>query len=113
MELNWTKLRHVGAILTKRREYILCLTATHVNVQRLRVVTRAAVSCAISYPPPSRFRCSNVPMATSARIAIVCDVHDDWNLEEDNKALQLLKPDVVLFTGRCFLAMLTYAIRPH
>ncbi|PIN04209.1 hypothetical protein CDL12_23259 [Handroanthus impetiginosus] len=56
-------------------------------------------SCAISSPPPSRFRCSNVPMAASGRIAIVGDVHDDWNLEEDTKALQLLKPDVVLFTG--------------
>lgn len=35
----------------------------------------------------------------SVRIAIVGDVHDDWNLEEDRKALQLLKPDLVLFTG--------------
>ncbi|GER44591.1 calcineurin-like metallo-phosphoesterase super family protein [Striga asiatica] len=51
--------------------------------------------------PPSRVRCSKVPMATSIRIAIVGDVHNDWNLEEDTKALQLLKPDLVLFTGRC------------
>lgn len=36
---------------------------------------------------------------TSARIAIVGDVHDYWNLEEDTKALQLLQPDLVLFTG--------------
>ncbi|XWS17758.1 hypothetical protein CRYUN_Cryun33cG0095100 [Craigia yunnanensis] len=33
------------------------------------------------------------------RIAVVGDVHDDWNLEEDTKALQFLKPDLVLFTG--------------
>ncbi|GFQ03114.1 hypothetical protein PHJA_002455200 [Phtheirospermum japonicum] len=38
-------------------------------------------------------------MASSVRIAIVGDVHDDWSLEEDTKALQLLKPDLVLFTG--------------
>ncbi|KAL3629623.1 hypothetical protein CASFOL_026845 [Castilleja foliolosa] len=38
-------------------------------------------------------------MASSVRIAIVGDVHDDWSLQEDTKALQLLKPDLVLFTG--------------
>ncbi|BFG40266.1 hypothetical protein CerSpe_265400 [Prunus speciosa] len=36
---------------------------------------------------------------SSARIAIVGDVHDQWNLEEDTKALELLQPDLVLFTG--------------
>ncbi|XP_068344891.1 uncharacterized protein [Pyrus communis] len=36
---------------------------------------------------------------SSARIAVVGDVHDQWNLEEDRKALQLLQPDLVLFTG--------------
>ncbi|CBI18669.3 unnamed protein product, partial [Vitis vinifera] len=38
-------------------------------------------------------------MATSVRIAVVGDVHDDWNLQEDTKALQFLQPDLVLFTG--------------
>ncbi|CAL1414889.1 unnamed protein product [Linum trigynum] len=38
-------------------------------------------------------------MAASARIAVVGDVHDQWNLEEDTRALQLLRPDLVLFTG--------------
>ncbi|KAK9101783.1 hypothetical protein Sjap_019037 [Stephania japonica] len=38
-------------------------------------------------------------MASSARIAVVGDVHDYWNLKEDSKALQLLEPDLVLFTG--------------
>nr|GMC61349.1 Calcineurin-like phosphoesterase domain, apaH type [Ipomoea batatas] len=38
-------------------------------------------------------------MASSVRIAVVGDVHDDWDLEEDRKALQYLKPDLVLFTG--------------
>ncbi|KAK4391436.1 hypothetical protein Sango_1921400 [Sesamum angolense] len=57
--------------------------------------------CAISSRPPYRLRCCKVPMANSARIAIVGDVHDDWSLEEDTKALQLLKPDLVMFTGRC------------
>lgn len=35
----------------------------------------------------------------STRIAIVGDVHDDWDLEADAKALQFLQPDLVLFTG--------------
>ncbi|KAG6625689.1 uncharacterized protein LOC122299261 isoform X1 [Carya illinoinensis] len=42
---------------------------------------------------------SRTPMATTARIAVVGDVHDDWNLHEDTKALQFLQPDLVLFTG--------------
>ncbi|XP_015577474.1 uncharacterized protein LOC8282522 isoform X2 [Ricinus communis] len=42
---------------------------------------------------------ASASMAASARIAIVGDVHDDWNLEEDTKALQYLQPDLVLFTG--------------
>lgn len=33
------------------------------------------------------------------KIAIVGDVHDDWDLEEDSKALHFLQPDLVLFTG--------------
>ncbi|KAI3997905.1 hypothetical protein MKX01_036807 [Papaver californicum] len=37
--------------------------------------------------------------ASSIRIGIVGDVHDDWNLQEDTKALQFLQPDLVLFTG--------------
>nr|GLL20320.1 uncharacterized protein LOC109191796 [Ipomoea trifida] len=33
-------------------------------------------------------------MASSVRIAVVGDVHDDWDLEEDRKALQYLKSEV-------------------
>ncbi|XP_048134325.1 uncharacterized protein LOC115752602 isoform X2 [Rhodamnia argentea] len=36
---------------------------------------------------------------SSVRIAVVGDVHDQWDLEEDTKALHFLKPDLVLFTG--------------
>ncbi|XP_027072708.1 uncharacterized protein [Coffea arabica] len=42
---------------------------------------------------------STMATPSSARIAIVGDVHDDWSLEEDTKALQFLEPDLVLFTG--------------
>uniref|UniRef100_A0A7C9DIW6 Calcineurin-like phosphoesterase domain-containing protein n=2 Tax=Opuntia streptacantha TaxID=393608 RepID=A0A7C9DIW6_OPUST len=35
----------------------------------------------------------------STRIAVVGDVHDDWDLEADAKALHFLQPDLVLFTG--------------
>ncbi|XP_048491111.1 uncharacterized protein LOC104901810 isoform X2 [Beta vulgaris subsp. vulgaris] len=38
-------------------------------------------------------------MPSSVRIAVVGDVHDDWELEDDSKALQFLQPDLVLFTG--------------
>ncbi|KAK4374854.1 hypothetical protein RND71_005531 [Anisodus tanguticus] len=48
-------------------------------------------------------------MICSVRIAVVGDVHDDWNVEEDRKALQLLKPDLVLFTGMCFLLSSIYS----
>ncbi|BAF18898.1 uncharacterized protein [Oryza sativa Japonica Group] len=33
------------------------------------------------------------------RVAVVGDVHNDWTLEEDSKALHFLQPDLVLFTG--------------
>ncbi|KAJ3695554.1 hypothetical protein LUZ60_000931 [Juncus effusus] len=36
---------------------------------------------------------------STVRIAVVGDVHDDWELEEDSKALHFLQPDLVLFTG--------------
>ncbi|KAA8535308.1 hypothetical protein F0562_030311 [Nyssa sinensis] len=53
-----------------------------------------------SCPSPSSSKLKNrFLMASSVRIAVVGDVHDDWNLEEDTKALQLLRPDLVLFTG--------------
>ncbi|KAF8083782.1 hypothetical protein N665_0751s0001 [Sinapis alba] len=40
-------------------------------------------------------------MASSSlvRIAVVGDIHGFWNLDEDQKALQLLQPQLVLFTG--------------
>ncbi|XP_013618135.1 PREDICTED: uncharacterized protein LOC106324710 isoform X3 [Brassica oleracea var. oleracea] len=40
-------------------------------------------------------------MASSSlvRIAVVGDVHGFWKLDEDQKALQLLQPQLVLFTG--------------
>ncbi|TKY54728.1 hydrolase protein [Spatholobus suberectus] len=37
--------------------------------------------------------------ASSIRIAVVGDVHDYWNFEQDSKALEFLQPDLVLFTG--------------
>uniref|UniRef100_A0A7N0TBK9 Calcineurin-like phosphoesterase domain-containing protein n=1 Tax=Kalanchoe fedtschenkoi TaxID=63787 RepID=A0A7N0TBK9_KALFE len=40
-----------------------------------------------------------LPMSRTVRIAVVGDVHDDWDLRDDSKALQFLQPDLVLFTG--------------
>lgn len=61
-------------------------------------------SSSSSLPPNKKRRVkkgakNRFSMATSVRIAVVGDVHDYWNLEEDTKALELLKPDLVLFTG--------------
>ncbi|CAK9168819.1 unnamed protein product [Ilex paraguariensis] len=39
---------------------------------------------------------NHLPMSTSVRIAVVGDVHDDWNLEEDAKALQFLQVNIFL-----------------
>ncbi|XBI07903.1 hypothetical protein VPH35_135728 [Triticum aestivum] len=55
-------------------------------------------------PPPKP---GSRSMATSGagagagrvRLAVVGDVHDDWILDEDTKALHFLQPDLVLFTG--------------
>ncbi|GLJ27002.1 hypothetical protein SUGI_0529090 [Cryptomeria japonica] len=44
-------------------------------------------------------RAKNTAMAHSVRIVVVGDVHDDWDTQQDAKALQSLKPDLVLFTG--------------
>ncbi|KAH9806418.1 calcineurin-like metallo-phosphoesterase superfamily protein [Citrus sinensis] len=48
---------------------------------------------------PKTARSAPAMSASVVRIVIVGDVHDDWDLQEDSKALQLLKPDLVLFTG--------------
>ncbi|KAK4754945.1 hypothetical protein SAY87_008702 [Trapa incisa] len=59
-------------------------------------------TCGLSPSRASRTDAARAPMASpssSVRIAVVGDVHDQWNLEDDTKALQFLKPDVVLFTG--------------
>ncbi|MQL97539.1 hypothetical protein Taro_030231 [Colocasia esculenta] len=42
---------------------------------------------------------NRLAMSRHVRIAVVGDVHDDWDLEEDAKALQFLQADLVLFTG--------------
>ncbi|GAB4832721.1 hypothetical protein Ancab_006739 [Ancistrocladus abbreviatus] len=53
----------------------------------------------LSISPPPRRNPNPLSMATCARIAVVGDVHNDWELQEDSKALQFLQPDLVLFTG--------------
>ncbi|KAG5564134.1 hypothetical protein RHGRI_000351 [Rhododendron griersonianum] len=50
-------------------------------------------------PPSSSNPSHRSPMASSVRIAVVGDVHDDWNLQEDTKALQLLQ--VLLMPFSC------------
>ncbi|XP_021757566.1 uncharacterized protein LOC110722608 [Chenopodium quinoa] len=38
-------------------------------------------------------------MSSSFRIVVIGDIHEEWTLEHDSKALQFLQPDLVLFTG--------------
>ncbi|KAJ8641211.1 hypothetical protein MRB53_017905 [Persea americana] len=55
----------------------------------------------ISFSPPSlsfsspKRRNRLLPMSLSLRIAVVGDVHDDWDLRDDAKALHFLQPDLV------------------
>ncbi|XP_050272201.1 uncharacterized protein LOC126715577 isoform X8 [Quercus robur] len=68
----------------------------------LRTLVHAPTLCCLSGPSPSNSTSSDLSrpsMATSARIAVIGDIHNDWNLQEDTKALQFLQPDLVLFTG--------------
>nr|XP_028954699.1 uncharacterized protein LOC114823361 [Malus domestica] len=67
----------------------------------------APTPCSLPASPPhprsnhiaARASMASAAARSSARIAVVGDVHDQWNLEEDTKALELLQPDLVLFTG--------------
>ncbi|XP_074570754.1 uncharacterized protein LOC141827417 isoform X3 [Curcuma longa] len=60
---------------------------------------------AASPPPPSppSSLASPAPnrraMPRPLRIAVVGDVHDQWDLEQDSRALDFLQADLVLFTG--------------
>ncbi|WOL08651.1 hypothetical protein Cni_G17404 [Canna indica] len=52
--------------------------------------------------PPSSAASSargHFSMSRPLRIAVVGDVHDDWDLEQDSRALHFLQADLVLFTG--------------
>ncbi|KAM0974279.1 hypothetical protein ACFX2C_017482 [Malus domestica] len=67
----------------------------------------APTPCSLPASPPhprsnhiaARASMASAAARSSVRIAVVGDVHDEWNLEEDTKALELLQPDLVLFTG--------------
>ncbi|XP_051204505.1 uncharacterized protein [Lolium perenne] len=49
--------------------------------------------------PMSSSSVGAAPGAGRVRVAVVGDVHDDWILDEDTRALHFLQPDLVLFTG--------------
>ncbi|XP_044472239.1 uncharacterized protein LOC123200920 [Mangifera indica] len=64
------------------------------HVQPLNFLSASRLSASV------RTSASTSSMSSSVvRIAVVGDVHDFWDLEEDAKALRFLKPDLVLFTG--------------
>ncbi|XP_039071528.1 uncharacterized protein LOC120218699 isoform X1 [Hibiscus syriacus] len=67
----------------------------------LHAPTLSLLCFSSSFKPQPKPRPCRPSMASSSlvRIAVVGDIHDDWDLEEDTKALQFLKPDLVLFTG--------------
>ncbi|KAL2925726.1 Lysine--tRNA ligase, partial [Bienertia sinuspersici] len=45
------------------------------------------------------FEPSSLCRLSSFRVVVVGDIHEDWKLEDDSKALHFLKPDLVPFTG--------------
>ncbi|KAK1417185.1 hypothetical protein QVD17_26308 [Tagetes erecta] len=51
------------------------------------------------YCSSSKLNRTMASSSSSVRIVVVGDVHDDWDLQDDSKALELLQPDLVLFTG--------------
>uniref|UniRef100_A0A0D9WML7 Calcineurin-like phosphoesterase domain-containing protein n=1 Tax=Leersia perrieri TaxID=77586 RepID=A0A0D9WML7_9ORYZ len=72
------------------------------------VAARASTSPPPLSPPPRRPGRRSMASAGAGsggrgrgrvRIAVVGDVHNDWTLDEDSKALHSLQPDLVLFTG--------------
>ncbi|CAL1358851.1 unnamed protein product [Linum trigynum] len=75
--------------------FLHAATLSHLAATRVSPSSPTSSSAPVTAAPAAA--CSS--MAASARIAVVGDVHDQWNLEEDTKALQLLRPDLVLFTG--------------
>lgn len=50
-------------------------------------------------PSSSSSSSSSSSMPSSLRIVVVGDIHEEWKLEDDTKALGFLQPDLVLFTG--------------
>ncbi|KAL3533154.1 hypothetical protein ACH5RR_006675 [Cinchona calisaya] len=72
---------------------------TWLNAPTLRLGIATPTTPLQATKPSSRPTTMASTTPPSVRIAVVGDVHDYWNLEEDRKALQLLKPDLVLFTG--------------
>ncbi|CAN6179067.1 unnamed protein product [Urochloa humidicola] len=85
---------------------VRCCSSSSWSAAGAAVAARASAN---SPPPrssspssrPSRRAMDSAPGAgrRRVRIAVVGDVHNDWALEEDSKALQFLQPDLVLFTG--------------
>ncbi|KAI7728547.1 hypothetical protein M8C21_001065, partial [Ambrosia artemisiifolia] len=66
---------------------IIITTSTIIHVLR-RVNSRAKSNGSIRLLHPN---------AVAVTVTVT---HDDWDLQEDSKALELLQPDLVLFTGR-------------
>ncbi|KAJ8479923.1 hypothetical protein OPV22_023650 [Ensete ventricosum] len=56
--------------------------------------TASATASSVASTARNRFA-----MSRPLRIAVVGDVHDYWEFEEDSKALHFLQADLVLFTG--------------
>ncbi|KAJ4709629.1 Calcineurin-like metallo-phosphoesterase superfamily protein [Melia azedarach] len=71
------------------------LTTALTPLQTLRFLSCSSLSAS----PPKSARSAYAMTAPAVRIAVVGDVHDYWDLQEDTKALQFLQPDLVLFTG--------------
>ncbi|XP_057539324.1 uncharacterized protein LOC130817565 isoform X2 [Amaranthus tricolor] len=53
----------------------------------------------IMEPSVKPLGCESDFSSSSVRIVVVGDTHDDWELEQDSRALHFLQADLVMFTG--------------
>ncbi|CAI0394959.1 unnamed protein product [Linum tenue] len=69
--------------------FLHAATLSHLAATRVSVSPSSPTSSSAAVTAAPAAALSS--MAASARIAVVGDVHDQWNLEEDTKALQFLR----------------------
>ncbi|CAI0394958.1 unnamed protein product [Linum tenue] len=85
--------------------FLHAATLSHLAATRVSVSPSSPTSSSAAVTAAPAAALSS--MAASARIAVVGDVHDQWNLEEDTKALQFLRriEPYFSFTISCLIVL--------